>query len=192
MTNLFRQNPNLIVALLCIVLGCIILFVWIPADVDTGLLEKVRSRTRLGDALAPSLAATILILAGLLLFVQSIRIKGEIELSLNNIKYLILIFGLFMVAINIMHWSGTWAVELAKLMGFLDQGSSYRILRDTAPWKYIGYITGGLVMLFSLISLMERKLSVKAMLIALIAVLTLIAIYDLPFDNILLPPNGDF
>ncbi|WP_417227812.1 hypothetical protein [Amphritea sp.] len=192
MISLFKRNPNLAIGLLTIALGCIILFVWIPADVETGLFEKVRSRVRLGDALAPSIAAALLIFAGLLLFFQSLRANTDIELSFDNMKYLLLLFCLFVVTINVMHWSGTWIVETAKLLGILNEESSYRLLRDSAPWKYIGYVTGGLFMLFSLICLMERKFSLKAMFIALAAVVTLILIYDVPFDNILLPPNGDF
>jgi len=69
--------------------------------------------------------------------------------------------------------------------------TEYRLLRDTAPWKYIGFIVGGVWLIVSLIVLNERRLRWQHFLIALTAVLVLIAFYDLPFEDLLLPPNGD-
>ena len=46
-------------------------------------------------------------------------------------------------------------------------------------------------MIFSLLSMMERRLRWRTFIISLIVVVILIIIYDLPFENLLLPPNGD-
>ena len=45
-------NSDFKVGLGALVAGCLILFVWIPSDVETGLVEKVRSQVAIGDALA--------------------------------------------------------------------------------------------------------------------------------------------
>ena len=42
-----------------------------------------------------------------------------------------------------------------------------------------------------MIAFVEEQLSWRAMLIALAAVAGIILLYDVPFDDILLPPNGD-
>ena len=57
----FNFNSDFPIGLGTLIAGCLILFVWIPLDVETGLIEKVRSQVAIGDALAPSLAASILI-----------------------------------------------------------------------------------------------------------------------------------
>ena len=47
-------------------------------------------------------------------------------------------------------------------------------------------------MTFGLIRVVENKVTQSAALVAALVVLALILLYDVPFDNILLPPNGDF
>lgn len=184
------KNPDLRIGLLFTLLGALVLLIWIPNDTETGLLEKVRSQTFIGDALAPTVAASMLVLAGLLLIINSLRNVATAELSGNNLKFTLLILSLLSVSIGLMQWSGPAAVWLTNALG--GDVSEYRLLRDTAPWKYIGYFIGGTSLIFSLISLMEHRFSLRALLIAMASVVVLIAIYDLPFDNLLLPPNGDF
>ena len=70
-------------------------------------------------------------------------------------------------------------------------GEEYRILRDTVPWKYTGFVIGGILLVFSLICFVEERLSWRALLISIGAVVGIILLYDLPFDDVLLPPNGD-
>ena len=67
----------------------------------------------------------------------------------------------------------------------------YRLLRDTRPWKYLGFIAGGTLLISGLISLVQGRISWKSIAIGLIAIALMIAVYDLPFDDLLLPPNGD-
>ena len=86
--------------------GCLILFVWIPLDVETGLIEKVRSQVSIGDALAPTLAAAVLILGGLLLIYQSFRTSGGLDLSWKNLKYVVLLLALLGLSMAVMRWAG--------------------------------------------------------------------------------------
>jgi len=68
----------------------------------------------------------------------------------------------------------------------------YRVLRATAPWKYLGFALGGTVMTFGLIALSQHRPSWRLAALAFVATLVIALLYDLPFDNLLLPPNGDF
>jgi hypothetical protein len=46
-------------------------------------------------------------------------------------------------------------------------------------------------MVGGMIAVLERRLSRRALMIGLIWSLVLILVYDLPFEDLLLPPNGD-
>lgn len=70
-------------------------------------------------------------------------------------------------------------------------GEEYRVLRDERPWKYIGFILGGGGMIFGLMSLAEGRISLRRLILALLIAAALALIYDLPFEDLLLPPNGD-
>jgi len=83
-----------------------------------------------------------------------------------------------------MRWAGPIA---ASMVG----DGAYRLLRDTAPWKYIGFVLGGGTMTFCIVSFVEQRVTWRAVWVALAAVVGIIALYDLPFDDVLLPPNGD-
>jgi uncharacterized membrane protein len=176
-------NADFIIGVGALVLGCLILFVWIPFDVETGLVEKVRSRIVIGDSLAPSLAASVLILGGVLLMFKSYRTSGRAELSWSSLKFIALILASVGLSLAVMRWTGPISAHLLN--------ADYRSLRDTVPWKYAGYFWGGLVMVFGLISIMEHRLRWRILFISILAVLILMLVYDLPFKNLLLPPNGD-
>ena len=47
-------------------------------------------------------------------------------------------------------------------------------------------------MVFGVIRVVENKITHSAAWVAALAVLALVLLYDVPFDNLLLPPNGDF
>jgi len=51
---------------------------------------------------------------------------------------------------------------------------------------------GGDTLVAGVIGLGERRASPRALLWGALAVIGLIALFDLPFDDLLLPPNGDF
>ncbi|WP_343211887.1 hypothetical protein QEZ52_21720 (plasmid) [Aliisedimentitalea scapharcae] len=166
----------------CIAFALILAFVWIPLDTDTGLVERSRGQYVVGDSLAPTLAAAFILISGLLLLLER---GGENDRpSRNNVIYIgaITLFGV--IGIVVMRWAGPVA---ANLFG----GEDYRLLRDTIPWKYTGFVLGGGFMVFAMTSFVEQRLTWRAALIALVAVAGIIVLYDLPFDDVLLPPNGD-
>ena len=179
-TNLFLGIGVLIAALL-------IAFVWIPMDVESGIFEKVRRRLQIGDAFAPTLAAALLGLGGLLLILESIRAKSPLKIGSHSLFYLAILALITIAFVTILTWTGPLLVAL-----FAGEGAEYRLLRDTPPWKYAGFVVGGTFLVAALIGFIERRLSWQGVIIGLAASFLMILLYDVPFDDLLLPPNGDF
>ncbi len=179
-----KLNSDFFLGLGVLIASILILLVWVPLDVDTGLIEKVRGRVVIGDALAPSLAGSVLIFSALLLLFQSFRTQGGVDLTWNSLKFLLRLLTLLGVSLAVMRWAGPFVAQLFQV--------DYRSLRATVPWKHIGYFAGGITMIFGLIGLMEHRLRWRMLIVSIVAVLALILVYDLPFENLLLPPNGDF
>ncbi|MEM6825256.1 MAG: hypothetical protein AAGB18_02235 [Pseudomonadota bacterium] len=179
-----RNSADTSLAILAIVGALLALAVWIPADSASGLIETVRRQTRVGDALGPTVAAGFILLGGILVLLRPVPSTARVVLG--NLRYLaVLILG-FAICIGLMRWTGPLAV-----LAMADETETYRNLRDTVPWKYLGFLAGGWLLVFSMISLGARRISGRAAFLALLACLALIAVYDLPFDDLLLPPNGD-
>lgn len=109
--------------------------------------------------------------------------------SLSAIAFTALLVAVICVSLVVMRYAGPAAVYLVNTV----QGGEleYRLLRDTAPWKYIGFFLGGTMMISGIIMLVEGRVSTKALAAAILAVIVMIIIYDVPFDDLLLPPNGD-
>ncbi len=181
-----RNNSALALGLALFVLALLILWVWVPLDTDSGLIEKVRRRWVIGDALAPSVAAVVLGLGGAFLALVALMGRAEpLDLSVSNVVFALAYLVLLVAAFHVMRWVGPGLVALS------DQAQSYRSLRDTVPWKYLGFVSGGFLLVLASIVAVERRLSARAVLVALLAPLAIALIYDLPFDDLLLPPNGD-
>ena len=157
-----------------------IIFVWVPMDTGTGLVEKVRRKYTIGDALAPTVAGVILLIGGMLLWLRPSADKGTTRQNLIWMAYL---FGVFTASLMLMRYAGP---VVAMLMN-----ADYRPLRATPPWHYIGFLVGGTILIGGLTSLVERRLSAQNFVIGFIAALVVALIYDLPFDDLILPPNGD-
>ena len=191
-----RHHWNTILGLACLAFALLTLMVWIPKDVESGVIEHVRRQTVIGDAMAPTVWAVGLAALGLLLAIQGlIRLReGTAEAptggpTLANLRYMGLLLATVVCALLLMTWAGPAVVKLAQAVGF--DVESYRTLRDTRPWKYIGYLGGGVLMVFGLMSYIAGRPSWRLALIATLAVLLMALAYDLPFKNLLLPPNGD-
>ena len=185
------RSIDFLLGCLCLLFSLLLIFIWIPLDTESGILERIRSRRVVGDAMAPSIAAALLGLAGMLLCIESIRNKLRRERSLGkeHLFFLCKLLIIITISILLMRWIGpSWVTIFAQ---FNHDMNSYRELRDTVPWKYLGYLCGGSFLIFSLIALVEHRLRWRSLLIALAATVILIAIYDLPFEDLLLPPNGD-
>ena len=106
-------------------------------------------------------------------------------LNRPNLIFVLKLFALLIVALAAMRWIGPLTVEA------LVADHDYRALRDERPWKYLGFLFGGTGLVAGLMALMEGHLTRRGLLVGLCATLALIALYDLPFEDLLLPPNGD-
>ncbi len=177
------DRANLILGLGAVGAALVVAVLWVPLDTTTGMIEKVRRQVTIGDALAPTVAATFVGLGGLLVALFE-RPENAHRITWRNAWYLIVFLGIVAVSFAVMRWLGP------ALAGLLTE-NGYRPLRDTTPWKYVGFLVGGAGMITALIVLVEGKVTLRAILVGLAAAIALIILYDLPFDDLLLPPNGD-
>ena len=168
--------------LIAIFFATLLVFIWIPLDTETGLIEKVRRQVTLGDSLGPTVAGAVILIGGGLAFFGSN--PAAPTLSLQNLKWLFLLILCIAGALTLMRFAGPFIAEL-----FSEQ--SYRALRATPPWNYTGYVIGGSVLIAALISVVRGRVRPSAVLIGLAASLVIALLYDLPFDDLQLPPNGD-
>lgn len=184
-----RLTPDRVIGLLAIVLGVVAILWWVPADTGSPLMERVRGRLRIGDAMAPTLALAILVLGGLVLLFETHRARHSIRLSPRSLIFMVHCLVVIATAFALMRWFGP--IVVAGWAAMTDSTATYRELQDTVPWKYLGFLVGGTFLVATPIVLCERRLSLRAALIGLISAAAIIAVYDLPFDDLLLPPNGD-
>lgn len=175
-------RTNLYLSIGCIGFALLLALVWAPMDSGSGLIHKVRRQVSIGDALAPTLAAAIIGLGGVMVFFQR-NAKNQFGLTRANLLFMLRFLLILAIGFALMRWSGPLIASMFD--------ADYRVLRDTAPWKYIGFFVGGSLIITALIASTEGRLSLRAICIAVAATMTLIALYDLPFDDLLLPPNGD-
>lgn len=168
----------------------LLVFIWVPTDIDTGYIEKVRRQISIGDSLAPTIAGAFLMIGGLGLIVFGGQ-AGETQepTDLVALGFAALLFAVYFVSFVVMLYLGPLLVSVSNLIS--GEELEYRLLRDTVPWKYIGFFFGGTIAIAGTISLLEGKFVLRTLLVALIAVFAIIAVYDFPFDDLLLPPNGD-
>ena len=178
-----RVNQDVILGALALLFGCVIAFYWAPVDSDTGIAEKVRGRWSIGDALAPTVAGVVIAGSGVFIALGGLLRDAQATVSGKNFRYLGVFLVIVLIGFLIMRYAGS------AVAGAL--GEEYRILRDERPWKYIGFVFGGGGMIFGLISLAEGRIAAKRLLLALAIAAALALIYDLPFEDLVMPPNGD-
>ena len=179
-----RVNQDVALGLAAAIFGLVIVFVWAPLDSDTGLAEKIRGRWAAGDALAPTVAGAIIAAAGLAVALGGIlRAPAEGGLAKANLRYLGAFLAVLIAALLTMRYAGPLAAAAL--------GEEYRLLRDGVPWKYIGFVLGGGGMIFALAALAEGGPRITRLILAFAIAGALALAYDLPFEDLLMPPNGD-
>lgn len=167
-------------ALFFLAFGLVLVFVWAPLDTGSGIVETVRRRLIIGDALGPSVAGAIILLGAILVWA---RPAGGGTFTRLNVLWMIYLGGLLALSLVVMRYAGP-VVALATESG-------YRPLRATPPWNYIGFVIGGTVLIGGLTGLAAKRLSLADFAIGFAAALAIAVLYDLPFDDLILPPNGD-
>ena len=165
--------------------------VWIPADVESGVVETFRRRIVIGDAMAPTAVAAGMIAAAVLLAVSTVLGRRREEAAPDRQSALFVVRFAAVIAAALVLMSHTGPLVVDAINGLGGAIGSYRELRDTVPYKYLGYLIGGAVLVGGTIALVEQRLTSGAAFAGILAAAVLAALYDLPFDDLLLPPNGD-
>ena len=191
-----RKAPWTIgLAIFFIAASSLTLFVWIPLDIETGVIETFRRRVNIGDAMAPTVMAVAILavsaIMGVMAIVRPSEKAGEAEEGLDKQSFLFLLrlMAVLIVGLAFMVYLGPLVVDIVNTLG--GEIGTYRNLRATYPYKIIGYVVGGFVLIFGIISAVENRFTLNAALISIAAVIVITFLYDVPFDNLLLPPNGD-
>ncbi len=170
------------------------LFVWIPLDIETGVIETFRRRVTIGDAMAPTIMAVAILVVsvvmGILTVFEPAENSSDVKEDLDKQSFVFLARLVIVVSIGLvlMVYLGPMVVDLINTLG--GEIGSYRNLRATYPYKLIGYVFGGFVLIFGIISVVENRFSMNGALVSIIAVVVITMLYEVPFDNLLLPPNG--
>lgn len=183
------SRSNLYLGLLCIFFALAVLVFWIPVDVETGLVEKVRGRFKIGDSLAPTVAVGFIFIGGVLLVIFERRASDQPIIQSSQVKFIAMLMAILLVSVLIMRFAGPLTVAASNQL--LSETHEYRLLRTSFPWKYVGFVLGGVIMIIGIMSLIEKRITLKAIITAVVAVLIIILVFDIPFDDLLIPPNGD-
>lgn len=187
---MFEQSrSNLYIGLICIVFAVTLIFVWIPLDTDSGIVEKVRGRFNIGDALAPTVAACFVLVGSILLLVLERKDALQPAMDRSHLTFITSLIAVATISLLVMRFAGPVFADIANQ--FRAEPIEYRLLRATPGWKHLGFVLGGVMMVTGIIAIVERGLSRRGLLTAVLAVVVMILVFDVPFEDILLPPNGD-
>ncbi len=178
-----RANQDTVLGAAMLIFGLAVAILWGPIDSETGIAEKVRGRWSIGDALAPVVAGTLLAVAGLALAVRSMPLAGRQRLDFDNLRFMLRLLLCLAAALAVIRYAGPAIASLTV--------GEYRPLRDSVPWKYFGFVLGGGVLIAGMNFIVDGQTNWRRIALALMGVLILALLYDLPFEDLLLPPNGD-
>ena len=146
--------------------------------------------------MAPTMVAWGILLVSIGLFIDTVLkslLHGVIEdkiLDSQSFRFLLNMMVVIGISLFLMLYIGPLLVDFINLIS--GENNNYRLLKDNIPHKYIGYVLGGFIMVFGTIGVIENKFSANSVWVSIIAVAVLTFLYDVPFDNLLLPPNGDY
>ena len=173
--------------LLILAFALISIFLWIPLDSETGFIEKVRNRYIIGDSFAPTLASILMALSALNMIV--IVKSGKHDFDLTAARSLFFFMMIFAGCLVLMRYAGPATISVIDL--FTTQDWTYRLLRGTLPYRYIGFLIGGTTLIAGLGWFMDGQISRRIIIRSFIIAFLVAAVFDLPFEDIILPPNGD-
>ena len=159
-----------------------VVFVWVPLDVDSGLVESVRRSLVIGDSLGPVAAGFVIGVGGLLAAFRPV--PEARRMAFANLVWAAALVLLFAASLATMRYAGPAVAQL-----FAENG--YRPLRNAVPWKYIGFVLGGAILVSGMAGLARRRIGGREAALGFAAALLIALAYDLPFEDLLLPPNGD-
>lgn len=186
---MIKRNASVWLGLTAVILSAAAMIVWVPADSTSPPLAEMRGRTVIGDAMAPMIALALCFVGGIVTILETRKHDVAPHMTRQNLLFLLMTLTLLGVSLALMRWGGPSSVAISNAIS--GNELLYRNLRDTAPWKYIGFLLGGTLMIAGPIALVEGRLSMKSVVVGLGAAALMVLAYDIPFDDLLLPPNGD-
>lgn len=177
-----------------LIFAAIALFLWFPNDIQGDFMETTRlGRVEPGDAFFPILLTAFIGLMSLIQCVSSFlapheEVKPDAypHITLRNLLFMALLFTTLLGSLAITFTLGPLVVWLTQ------DGITYRQLIDTPPFKYLGFIGGGFVLCFSLMTFSEGRMRLRSALVSVALIFLLILVFDIFLSNIQLPPNADF
>lgn len=191
---MLSRSVEIWLAIFFVVFAGLAVFVWAPLDSETAAIYEFRRQVSIGDAMLPMVAGGGILLFSVAHLMLQLHRQSQAEDQPPFDRATILFFvnfgGVLALSLALMFWAGPLALSLFGPTG--DEPVTYRQMRSTFPWKYIGFVLGGFTLVFGLTSLIEGRIRWVRVFSAILTVLALIFIFDVPFDTTLLPPNGDF
>ncbi len=175
------------VGLFFLTLALVVAVIWVPFDSETWLIDKVRRRYIIGDGLAPTVAAVLMALSAISLFIKP-RSAAH-NLDRDAVMALAVFISAIVFSLLLMRLTGPAVMGIIDMMTAQDW--SYRPLRATFPFRYLGFLFGGTVMIAGLGWFMDGQISRRVIIRSLLITFAVAACFDLPFEDIILPPNGD-
>lgn len=182
-----EQKRDVAIGILGSCCALMILFLWIPNDVDTGVVDVWRRTVRIGDAMLPTFAAYGILIASIGIMAQNFFIKSQVPVRAVASAFIFSLFAILTISLLLMLVTGPVCIWL-----WTGGEMNYRQVLASAPWKYLGFLVGGTLMVFGFISLSEHQIRWRNVGIAVLSTILIALLYDLPFDSLFLPPNGDF
>jgi hypothetical protein len=160
----------------------------IPAGAPGEMIEVVRRRARIGDAAMPALAALFIAFGGLVLVFE----RGGTPILRAVPVWPALFAAVIAVASLAFLHVGDGIVAVARMVW--PDLSDFRSLRMTLPWAWVPFIIGGALLIAPLVIASERlpaRRGLAAFGFGAAVALAVAAFLTLPFEDVLIPPQGD-
>lgn len=176
-------------------LGAILALVfWFPHDIRGSFIETNQVGTSApGDAFFPVLLAVLILIlsAGLLASTFWRRADASVlgRVTASNLRFIGKLVLIVVVGLLLMRWLGPMLVLAQNALA--ETEASYRALSDTAPYKYVGFVGGGLFIGLALIRVASGAISMRSIGVVLMVLAALVLVLDGLLTNVQLPPNAD-
>ena len=179
-----------IIGVFGLALAIVAVTVWFPYDIAGSFMQKtLTGRVQPGDAFYPIVLAALLGLLGAIQMLASLRKTGERtsgELSLENLRFLIGLCAFLAISALLCYGLAPWLAET------VNGGRPYRLLRDTAPWKFLGFGLAAPALIWPMVVLSERRVSLRGAIFVAVFVAILLVVFGMALPDTFLPPNAEY
>lgn len=178
------------IGLFGLALAIVAVTVWFPYDIAGSFMETtLTGRVQPGDAFYPTVLAVLLGLLGLIQMFSGLRKagnRGATGLTLENLHYLLVLCALLGISALLCYGLAPWLAET------LNGGRAYRLLRDTAPWKFLGFGLAAPALIWPMVVLSERRVSLRGAIFVAVFVTILLVVFGMALPDTFLPPNAEY